>query len=170
VPFAATWLAHGLARAAEGLAAAARAPWRTRAGVVFTALSLCVGAGAALRLRSALEGWWQLTRGALAEPRAVAEFLRSTPASSLILCDEASVEVLSGLDRSRFIRAHLDAQTASVVAEWTRSRDVFIVNRAGRLGAFLHAGPARYGDVDGPRDAFVAIHLPAGAPLAGLDG
>lgn len=170
VPFAATWLAHGLARAAEGLAAAARAPWRARAGVVFTALSLCVGAGAALRLRSALEGWWQLTRGALAEPRAVAEFLRSTPASSLILCDEASVEVLSGLDRSRFIRAHLDAQAASLVAEWTRSRDVFIVNRAGRLGAFLHAGPARYGDVDGPRDAFVAIHLPAGAPLAGLDG
>jgi hypothetical protein len=170
VPFAATWLAHGLARVAEGLAAAARPPWRGRVGLVFAALSVCVGASAALRLQSASAGWWELTRSALAEPRAVAEFLRSTPASSLILCDEASVEVLSGLDRSRFVRAHLGAQTASLVAEWTRSRDVFIVNRAGRLGAFLHAGPARFGDVDGPADAFVAIHLPAGAAVAGLDG
>jgi hypothetical protein len=169
VPFAATWLAHGLARAAEGLAGVARAPWRGRAGVVFTALSLCAGTGAALRLGSASAGWWELTRRALPEPRAVAESLRGTPASSLILCDEASVEVLSGLDRSRFIRARLDAQTLSRVAEWSRSRDVFVVNRAGRLGAFLHAGPARYGDVDGPLDAFVVIHLPAGAPLAGLE-
>lgn len=170
VPFAATWLAHGLARAAEWLAAALRGRSRGRVGTVFAALSLCAGAGGALRLHSAFSGWWELTRGALAEPRAVAQFLRSTPKGSLILCDEASVEVLSGLDRSRFVRAHLDAQAAALVAEWTRSRDVFIVNRAGRLGAFRHAGPARYGNADGPLDAFVAIHLPAGTPLGGLDG
>jgi hypothetical protein len=168
VPFTATWLAHGLARAAEGLAGVARAPWRGHVGVIFATLSLGVGAGAAVRLRSASAGWWELTQSALPEPRAVAEFLRSTPASSLIVCDEASVEVLSGLDRSRFIRAQLDAQTLSRVAEWTRSRDVFVVNRAGRLGAFRHAGPARYGDVDGPLDAFVVIHLPAGVTLAAL--
>jgi hypothetical protein len=170
VPFAATWIAHGLACVAEWLAAAVRLRRQVRVEAVFTLLGVCVCIGAALRLRASFAGWWELTRSALAQPRAVAAFLRSTPASSLILCDEASVEVLSGLDRSRFIRAHLDAHTAALLPEWARSRDVFIVNRAGRLGAFLHAGPARYGDVGGPRDAFVAIQVPAGATLAGLDG
>jgi hypothetical protein len=168
VPFAATWIAHGLATVSEWLAARLRR--RVPVGALFAALSLCVGMGAAQRLASSFSGWWEHTQSALAEPRALAERLRGTPPSSLIVCDDASVEVLSGLARSRFVRAHPDAHTASLVREWTRSRDVFIVNRAGRLGAFLRAGPAIFGDVDGPLDAFVAIHLPAGAPLAGLDG
>lgn len=170
VPFAATWIAHGLARASEWLAARVRARWRLPVGTLFAALSLCVGIGAAQRLRSSFSGWWEQTQSALAEPRALAELLRGAPASSLIVCDDASVEVLSGLPRSRFIRGPLDARMASLVGEWTRSRDVIIVSRAGHLGAFLHAGPVRFGDADGPLDAFVAIQLPAGTTLAGLDG
>ncbi|HTV21019.1 MAG TPA: hypothetical protein VMG12_20175 [Polyangiaceae bacterium] len=170
VPFAATWLAHGVARAAEWLAAAREVRRLRRVGLTFAALSACIALGAALRLHSAARDWWERTRTALAEPRAVAEFLRSTPEASLIVCDEASVEVLSGLDRSRFLRTHLDERLAPLVAEQTRSRDVFIVNRARRLGAFLHAGPARYGALDGPPDAFVAIEVRTDARHAGLDG
>jgi len=169
VPFAATWLAHGLALASEWLVARRWLPGAPRRGLTFATLSACVATGAALRLGSSSSGWWELTRTALAEPRAVAEFLRGTPESSLIFCDEAAVEVLSGLDRSRFVRAHLDERAAALVAESTRSRDVYVVNRARRLGAFLHAGPASYGAIDGPLDAFVAIHVRTGALRAGLD-
>jgi hypothetical protein len=71
------------------------------------------------------------------------------------------VEVLSGLPRGRFVRAQLDEQIVSRVVEWSRTRDVYVVNRARNLGAFLQAGPVSYGAVDGPPDAFVAIHVRA---------
>lgn len=173
VPFGATWLAQGVACAAAWLAPSrwlprAMTPER-RSALSFAALGLCVAIGALLQLQRSSRGWWEHTRTALAEPRAAAEFLRSTPESSLILCDEASVEVLSGLGRSRFVRAHLDEHLAPLAANWARSRDVLVVNRARRLGAFLHAGPVRYGALDGPQDAIVAIEVRADAPHAGRE-
>lgn len=165
VPFAATWIAQGVARAEELVAAALAKRWAPRRGAAFALLGLCVVAGSALRLRSTLPGWWELTETRLRAPRQVAEFLRGTPASSLIVCNQASVEVLSELDPTRFVHAPLDAHTADRVREWSRSRDVFIVGRARRLGAFSHVGAASYGALDGPADAFVAIHVPAGSGI-----
>lgn len=170
VPFAATWLAHGVARAAELVSASSRARWPRALGALFAALGLCVTGDAALRLGSSSAGWRELTRTALPEPRAVAEFLRGTPASSWVVCDDASVEVLSGLERSRFIRARLDDRLSPRLIEWTRSRDVFIVSRASRLGAFAHSGPVSYGRVDGPPDAYVVIQVRAGTLATGLGG
>ena len=65
------------------------------------------------------------------------------------------------------VRAQPDVHTLANVRQWSLSRDVFVVGRARRLGAFLHAGVASYGALDGPADAFVALHVPAGG---GSDG
>jgi hypothetical protein len=161
LPFAAVWIAHGMARLA-GVVERAQGGRGSRLSQR-AALLLCttVGIGAALRLDASLSLWWNTTRTALQQPRAVAHFLRVTPTSSIIVCDDASVEVLSGLHPARFVRAHLDDRTASRIIEWSRTRDVYIVDRARNLGALLQAGPASYGAVDGPPDAFVAIHVRA---------
>jgi hypothetical protein len=168
VPFAAVWIAHGMARFSELLE---RALERQRTQLPVAAL-LCglVAMGIARRLEYSLSLWWNTTRGSHEQALQVAAFLRVTPASSLIVCDDASLEVLSGLDPARFVRARLDEQTAMSVAEWSRSRDVYIVDRLRDLGAFLHAGPARYGALDGPPDAFVAIQVRAATTHTELVG
>jgi hypothetical protein len=170
LPFAAVWIAHGMVRFSELLERALERRRPRRQVPVAVLLCALVAIGGARRLEHSLSLWWNTTRTALDQQRQVAAFLRVTPSSSLIVCDNASVEVLSGLDPARFVRAHLDEQTAVRLTEWSRSRDVYIVNRGHNLGAFLHFGPIRYGAVDGPPDAFVAVQVlatPAHTKLVG---
>jgi hypothetical protein len=162
VPFAATWIAHGVAATAERIAGVngSAALGRPRLAVSALALLSLVALGASLlRLEASWPEWRQATRGALLEPRDAARFVRETSPSALIVCDEASVEVLSGLPAARFSRAHLDERQIPTYEELARSREVYIVNRARRLGAFWQLGPARYGAVDGPPEAFVALRV-----------
>src|SRR4029453_18854088 len=110
---------------------------------------LCVALafGVGRRLDDSLSLWWNTTQSALRPEREMATFLRSTPQSALIVCAEASVEVLSGLSATRFVRAHGAALDPARVEEWSRSRDVYIVDRVHRLGPFSHAGPASLGSI-----------------------
>jgi hypothetical protein len=167
VPFATTWIAQGIVRCAEAVGTAlGRRHTDTPGRLTHVLLAVVAGAvltGSTLRLGSSSRAWQDATRNALPEPRALARFLRSTPASSLLVCAEASIEVLSELDRQRFLRFRLDAHTAPRLAELARARDVIVVDRAWRLQALLRAGHLSHGAVDGPPDAFVAVFLPAGS-------
>jgi hypothetical protein len=161
VPFVATWIAFGAVRAAELLSGCVNERKSALAPALFVALALVIVASSVVRLDTARASWWTATTEALREPLGVAAFLRETPATSLIVCDNASVEVLSGLDRARFVRTHLDAGTVARVEEWSRSRDVYIVNRARHLRVFLHTGVASYGTLDGNPDALAVVTRPA---------
>jgi hypothetical protein len=170
VPFAALWIAHGVARAGRAIERGAAARGSRLSGAAPVLLGAAVVASTGLRLDESLATWSETTRTALHQAREVARFLRATPPASLIVCDDAAVEVLSELPSERFARTRLDERGAARVTEWSRSRDVYIVDRARNLGAFLHAGPVSYGAVDGPPDALMAIVVRAGAPAhTGLD-
>jgi hypothetical protein len=171
VPFAAIWIAHGGARVVEAIERTSERRWARLNLPAALILCAALAIGVGRQLEGSLSIWWNTTRTALREPREVARFLRFTPESSLIVCDDAMVEVLSGLPSVRFVRARLEAQTPSQVVEWARARDVYIVNRARNLGAFSDVGPPSYGTLDGPPDAFVAIRVPArAAHTNSLDG
>jgi hypothetical protein len=157
VPFAATWIAHGVGAAAERIAATLGRPRLD--GAVLGSLSLGVLAASLLHLETAWPAWQEATKGALLGPREVAQFVRETPPSALIVCDDAAVEVLSGLPPARFARGHLEAAQLPAYFELARSRDVYIVKRARSLGAFARIGAASFGAVDGPPDAFVALRV-----------
>jgi hypothetical protein len=103
--------------------------------------------------------WRHVTRAALPDARAAGEFLRTTPPTSLIVCDEASVEVLSGLPSERFVRAHVAESSRAQVADLSRARDVFVVSRASRLAALQGWGSLAFGAPDAPPDAFAALHV-----------
>jgi hypothetical protein len=170
VPFAALWIAHGIAHAGRAIDQAARARWSRLSGAAPVLLCAAVIASAALRLDASLAIWSETTRTALHQTRELARFLRATPPASLIVCGDAAVEVLSELPSERFARSRLDERSAARLTEWSRSRDVYVVDRAENLGAFLHAGPVSYGAADGPPDAWLAIVVRAAAPAqAGLD-
>lgn len=179
VPFAATWIAHGLARLVAQLASALErlgAPARSRqgaAGLVLLAFALSM----ATRVSDSLGGWLAATRQALREPRAVAQFLRGTPAGAPIVCEDAAVVVLSGLAPERFVRAPLDAGFEARLGELSRSSDVYVVHRARNLRAlaspdslsrglptrgWLSHGALSYGALDGAPDALVVLRFATG--------
>lgn len=175
VPFAAVWIAHGAAWGGEALAdwLARRSPGAARPGIATVMRAVVGGAvlvGAASGLAASLGPWKEATRAALAEPRALASSLRTSAPSALIFCTEASIEVLSGLDRRRFVRAHVSTATAPLLAELNRTRDVYVVDRVDLLRPLLAALPPSHGAVHGPPDGLVAIHLPAGSPLGAVGG
>lgn len=161
VPFAATWIAHGLMRIVAGLGSmleraldprrARRLRWLAAAPFILST-SACSYEG--------LMTWRDATREALREPRAVAALLRATPPDALIVCGDAAIEVLSELPPGRFSRlppALLEAQ----LAELHPARHAYIVQRTRQLGDWARAGVVVYGALDGPADAFVVMRVTA---------
>jgi hypothetical protein len=156
VPFAATWAAHGLVQVATWLRGSSE---RRLTGPSFALMAACVIGSVLLHLETSMRQWREVTRNALPDARAAGQFLRTTPPSSVIVCDEASVEVLSGLDSVRFVRARVGESSRARLAELSRSRDVFVVSRASRIAALDARGSLAFGAVNGPPDAFVILHL-----------
>jgi hypothetical protein len=76
------------------------------------------------------------------------------------------VEVLSGLDPARFMRGHLDPHGVARVHELAKDQDVYVVDRARQLDAFMQAGRISFGAPGGPPDALMALHFSAAS--AGL--
>ncbi|MEO8184266.1 MAG: hypothetical protein ABI895_36055 [Deltaproteobacteria bacterium] len=156
VPFAATAVAYGIAQLSEWLGRL-----RTQArGPVFALLgALALG----LELRSLelpLAHWRERTAAALPDRRAAGRFLRSLPASALILCDDAPAEVLSELPRARFARDYLGADAVGEVQKWARSRDVVVLSSVERLSKALPLGEVVFGD---PSSAgLIGLHVPQG--------
>jgi hypothetical protein len=167
VPLYATFAAQG---------ASALADWATaRAGRIFERASLarCVAIGQTFGTALAASalvgflivlqtwmGFWiaSIERG-WPERKVLASYLRSLPGSATIFCDEATIEILSGLDRRRFDRHWVDdphtwdivddvarRQGAAYVATWVRKLQ-------GHSGELL----LRAGQVDGDSSSGVAV-------------
>jgi len=105
VPLYATFAAQGGVVVADGLARVlGRVPSQWLAGSIAAVL---IG-GLALEL----DVWMGFWRGSIErgwpERTALGAYLRSVPAQSTIFCDDATLEILSGLDRRRFDRHWLD--------------------------------------------------------------
>jgi hypothetical protein len=161
IPFAATWIAHGLAQVAKRvtsltlpLLGSSRARWVGLLALVPFLVS------AAQRLSDGLDGWLDTTRQGLREQREIARALRNAPPEAHILCGDASIEVLSELAPERFERLSVARQIAARVAQLAPNGDVYVVQRAGQLHA-VGGGAVLYGDLDGPPESFVLMRFAA---------
>ncbi len=174
VPFVATWVAHGVARSAEALSEAWQRSVRPGLGpgrvanTSFVLLALLVLGGSVERLETAMQSWQAVTVAALREQRAVGDYLSSTEPSSLIVCDDAHVEVLSGIDGSRFMRTGVGERALPAIVLLSRSRDVYMVGRAVQLAPLGQLGALSYGALDAAPDAYAVIHLRALGPRGGV--
>ena len=141
IPFYAAAMAIGaeaVADLARRLAKQGRERARTAAfGVVALAATASIGWGLWVWMghwRGAIEGGYR-------DRLAVAGYLRSLPAEQPIFCDEATVEILSELDRRRFERRSIDrrdirAKIDAAVAEG----EVYVVSWMGKLAPFRERG------------------------------
>jgi hypothetical protein len=101
----------------------------TRAGSAFLATVSIVSL---VVLGVALDRWMAFWKGSLErgwpDRSAMGAYLRSLPPSTTIFCDEATVEILSGLDRRRFDRHWIDdPHTWELVEGVARERGVAYV-------------------------------------------
>jgi hypothetical protein len=124
-------VAEGVARRARRFAPEARASLEGRlAGASVALLALAA-------MAVVLETWMGFWRGSISrgfpERTAAGAFLRSLPDDVPVFCDDATIEILSGLDRHRFDRHWIDddhtwmlidgvarQHGAAYVATWTR--------------------------------------------------
>jgi hypothetical protein len=89
-------------------------------------LGTTVAATALIGLGLHLEMWMDHWRGSIVrswpDRRAVGAYLRALPGSPTVFCDDATVEILSGLDRRRFDRHWMDdPHSWDVVADDARA-------------------------------------------------
>jgi hypothetical protein len=170
VPLYATFAAQGVATLAS---LGSRTVAATRARQVLAA-SL---AGIALVwLGVELDYWMGNWRGSIArgwpDRQAVGAYLRRVPGTPTVFCDEATVEILSGLDRRRFDRHWMDdPHTWELIAEEARARGpVFVATWRRKLKGHeaegeivLHAvGPG----VEAADDVGLAVMRVQGAGVA----
>jgi hypothetical protein len=133
VPLYATFAAQGAAAIADGVASLARRFAGARAAAL--GARLLAGALAILSLAGlcvALDVWMGFWRATLAqgwpERAALGAYLRSLPASTTVFCDDATLEILSGLDRRRFDRHWVDdPRTWDLVDDVARRQGVVYV-------------------------------------------
>ena len=143
VPIYATAAAHGVMAVASCLERVA-ATLRHRAHATAIAIAACAGLGCFLMVDTArtLDAWmidWR-DKSWLSWPdrREIAAYLAAAPPHTRILCDEPTIEVLSGLDRRRFDRAFLgdDEPTRRRIDAAAASGDgVLIVTWRGKIPA-----------------------------------
>lgn len=190
VPFFAIWVAHGIARTSGWLSNAfallvprlsvrpcvlsrALAPTLPHVHAVsFALLGLgAIGAQQVL-LGSSWDAWRQTTRYALPSERAAGEFIASLPRASLVVCDEASVEVLSGVEPGRIMRSRVRPELMPELLLRAETRDVFVVSRSDRTESVAALGPIVYRSTAGTSIAALrveprprAVTAPPLAPL-----
>jgi hypothetical protein len=130
----ATFAAQGASTLADGAAwAAGRIGLASRPGRLVGAVASAVSLSGLLVALYVWMGFWRgsIERG-WPHREELGAYLRSLPDSSLIFCDDATLEVLSGLDRRRFDRHWIDdshtwelvdnaahVRGAAYVATWT---------------------------------------------------
>lgn len=129
VPFYSALVGFGVAQLGDWIK---KARARTAAHLVF-------GVGAITVLWIVLGEWMHNWRGALEhgwpDRTAVGAFLRTVPERDTIYCDEATVEILSGIDRKRFDRHWIDAPDGADRIEETAAKDgeVYVATWARKL-------------------------------------
>ncbi len=141
VPFYATLVANGAVTLGELAARFTResreSPARERVGKWVVALTGVIAVGLTCRMLVAwMADWRDKTLHIWPDRRAIAEELRKTAPGTTIFCDEASIEVLSGVDRRRFERDALgndEATTTRVLAAAARDGEAWVVGWGPRL-------------------------------------
>jgi hypothetical protein len=166
VPLYAIFAAQGAATLADGAARFARRLGGERAAVRASAAAAGVlVVGALTGLVVALSVWMRDWRGAIdhgwPDRRAVGDYLRALPGSPTVFCDEATVEILSGLDRRRFDRHWVDdPHTWDIVADDARrDGEAYVATWRRKLTGHESAGTIvfRAGAVEGDDSSGLAV-------------
>jgi hypothetical protein len=169
VPLYATFAAQGVAAISEAAGTFARGRLGERAATVARrasagALSVASIGAMCIMLRVWM-GFWQasIERG-WPDRAELGAFLGSLPAASTIFCDDATLELLSPVDRRRFDRHWLDdPQTWNLVDEVARARGgAYVATWRRKLSGHEHAGEVvfRAGDsVDDPLTGLEVIRI-----------
>jgi hypothetical protein len=130
VPLYATFAAQGIAVIADAVAwVARRFSLPSATGRYVGAAMAVLGLGALLVSLDVWMGYWtaSVERG-WPKREEVGSYLRSLPDTPPIFCDDATIEILSGLDRRRFDRHWIDdPQTWELVSNAARARGVVYV-------------------------------------------
>jgi hypothetical protein len=164
VPLYATFAAQGVAAIAEriggwlssvGGGGAARVGSRAAAGL----LSVAVLGG----LFVVLEVWMGFWRGAIEhgwpERAALGAYLRSLPEGAPVFCDDATLEILSGLDRRRFDRHWTDdPHTWDLIDRTAGDRGVaYVATWRRKLSGHEAAGTIVFRSSDAPNDPLAGV-------------
>ena len=158
VPFFAVWIAHGIAHAAESLS---RMSARLSSRTCFALLSLGAIGAQQVVLAGPWATWKETTRVALASERAAGRFVASLPGSALVVCDEASVEVLSGIEAERCLRSRVRPELMPELLRRAETSDVFVVSRSERIESVTALGPVVYRSQSGTALAVLHVEGPA---------
>lgn len=110
--------------------------------------------------------WRGAIEGGYRDRLAVAGYLRTLPSDQPIFCDEATVEVLSDLDRHRFERRSIDRRDVRARIDAAAAEgDVYVVSWIGKLAALRERGAVVFRPEGAAEDAGLAVLLIArGAP------
>jgi len=131
VPLYSTFAAQGVAAVAEATARLAKRSFGSagRFGAVIGAtLALLSVGGLAIELNVWMADWRASIERGWPDRVALGAYLRGLPERSVIFCDDATLEILSGLDRRRFDRHWVDdPHTWELVADAARRHGVAYV-------------------------------------------
>jgi hypothetical protein len=153
VPFYATLIAEGavaiaglcaavVSRIARGSEHAYLAAGAARASVV-AGLACFVFVTTWGYLGEWMTNWRHASEDAWPDRRALADWLHTLPPQTTIFCDEATIEVLSGLDRHRFDRVGV-ADPARVKRRAEAEGEVYVVSWAAPLKPMRKIGEVAY--------------------------
>jgi hypothetical protein len=166
VPLYAVFAAQGAAAVADGAARLARRLGWERASLrASTAVAGVLSVGALTGLVVALSVWMRDWRGAIdrgwPDRQAVGGYLRALPGSTTVFCDEATLEILSGLDRRRFDRHWVDDPHTWDIVDDDARRDgeAYIATWRRKLAGHEAAGTIvfRAGEVAGDATSGLAV-------------
>jgi hypothetical protein len=174
IPLYATFAAQGIAAIAEQVGRwvgwrasdrAARASARVLAG------ALSIGAMAVLGVM--LGVWMTFWRAAIhhgwPERAALGAYLRALPKGPTIFCDDATLEILSGLDRRRFDRHWIDDTHTWDLINRTAQADgvAYVATWQRKLHGHEGAGPVVFRSTDTPGDRGSGVTVMRVLPDAG---
>ncbi len=148
-----------LSRSVHAFAATRAMRWGVVAGLGFAASALTFQ-----QMSDWMDDWRDKCRDLWPERRAAAAFLRTVPERDVIFCDEATLEVLSGLGRRRFDRRYLgdDDRSVRVVADVARrDGEAYVASWAGKMGKLEALGHVAFRPAPLPWDK-------PGAPYRGV--
>jgi hypothetical protein len=165
VPLYAVFAAQGAAVAADAVVRLARSRFgelaASRAGRASgIALAVACVAGMCVVLQIWM-GFWRasIVRG-WPDRVAVGAALRALPGTSTIFCDDATLEILSGVDRRRFDRHWLDDP-----ATWERVEQI----ARGRGGAYVATWRRKVAAHEGDSEVLLQAGTSPDDPLAGVE-
>jgi hypothetical protein len=165
VPLYATFGAQGLAAMADGVARLGRPTGGRAAAIGARALAGTLGVLAVGGLGVALDRWMDQWKGSIErgfpERAALGAFVRTLPEGAPIFCDDATLELPTGLDRRRFDRHWVDdPRTWTLIAEAARAHgSAYVATWRRKIAGHEGAGRVlfRAGERPGEADSGVAV-------------